>query len=73
VTAGTSAGGRVADVMVTCVKTLRPGCGLGAIRAFFTDDHFHMALIVEEAGRLVTTIERPDLLAVASGSEPVAT
>ena len=56
--------------MVTCPETHSPDCGLAAIRAFFTDDHLHMALIVAADGRLLTTIERPDL--VISKSVPVA-
>jgi CBS-domain-containing membrane protein len=72
VTAITAATGRVADVMVTCPKTQGPDCGLEAIRAFFRDDHVHMALIVAADGRLVTTIERPDLAAVTSRPAPVA-
>jgi len=56
-------GRRVADAMVTCPATHGPDCGLAAIRAFFTDQHRHMALIVAPDGRLITTIERPDLAA----------
>ncbi len=71
-TAAAAAGGRVADAMVTCPKTHGPGSGLEKIRAFFEDDHLHMALIVAPDGRLVTTIERRDLAAVASSSAPAA-
>jgi CBS-domain-containing membrane protein len=71
VTAAAAATGRVAEVMVMCPKTHSPDCGLDAIRAFFTDDHVHMALIVAPDGRLVTTIERPDLATVTSNSAPV--
>ena len=71
-TATVAATGRVADVMVMYPKTHSPDCGLEAIRAFFTDDHVHMALIVAADGRLVTTIERPDLAAVTSNSAPIA-
>jgi len=70
---GTRAGRRVADAIVTHPKTHGPGSGLETIRAFFEDDHVHMALIVATDGRLVTTIERPDLTAATSGSAPVAT
>jgi hypothetical protein len=49
--------------MVTYPKTHGPGSGLAEIRAFLEDDHVHMALIVAAGGRLVTTIERPDLAA----------
>ena len=58
--------------MVTCAKTDGPESGLEKIRAFFEDDHLHMALIVARGGRLVTTIERPDLAAATSSSTPVA-
>ena len=54
---------RVADAMVTCPKTHGPETTVEAIRALFEDDHVHMALIVATSGRLVTTIERPDLAA----------
>jgi CBS-domain-containing membrane protein len=36
------------------------------IQALFTDDHVHMALLVDTNGRLVTTIERGDLNAVTT-------
>lgn len=64
----TVAGRRVADAMVTCATTHGPGSGLETIRAFFEDQHVHMALIVAAGGRLVTTIERPDLPAATSSS-----
>ena len=70
-TAPTAAQGRVADAMVTCPKTFGPESALGKLRAFFEDDHLHMALIVAPDGRLVTTIERPDLAAATSSSAPV--
>lgn len=65
-------GMRVADAMATCQKTHGPATGLAEIRAFFEDDHVHMALIVAADGRLVTTIERADL-AAATTSASVAT
>lgn len=71
-TIATAAERRVADAMVTCAKTHGPESGLEPIRAFFEDDHLHMALIVAPDGRLITTIERPDLAAAASSSAPVA-
>lgn len=49
--------------MVRFPKTMDPGATPEEIRAFFEDDHVHMALIVAPGGRLVTTIERPDLAA----------
>jgi hypothetical protein len=58
--------------MVTCPKTHGPESGLGQLRAFFEDDHVDMALIVGPDGRLVTTIERPDLAAATPSCAPVA-
>ena len=65
------AGDRVADVMITRPRTLHPDCGLAALLSAFTDDHFHMALIVAASGRLVTTIERADLNPAPSAHVPV--
>lgn len=72
VTVATADGRRVADAMVTCPKTLGAECVLEKVQAFFEDDHVHMALVVAPDGRLVTTIERPDLDADPSSSTPVA-
>jgi CBS-domain-containing membrane protein len=58
----------VDDVMVTCPKRHAPESGIDEIRALFGDDHVHMALIVDTGGRLVTTIERPDLADTATGT-----
>lgn len=60
-------GKRVADVMVRSPKTHGPGSRLEMIRAFFEDDHVHMALIVAMDGRLITTIERSDLAVEVPG------
>jgi len=53
----------VADAMIRCPKTHDLGTTADEIRAFFEDDHVHMALIVRTDRRLVTTIERADLSA----------
>jgi len=53
----------VADAMISCPKTHDFGTTADEIRAFFEDDHVHMALIVRTGRRLVTTIERADLSA----------
>lgn len=66
----TPLGGLVADAMVRFPKTHGPGCIVDDARALFEDDHVHMALIVAEDGRLVTTIERGDLAAAVPGSTP---
>ena len=60
----------VSDAMVTIPKTHGPGVSLEEIRGLFEDDHVRIALIVAADGRLLTTIERQDLLVVASGSTP---
>jgi hypothetical protein len=66
----TGCGGLVADAMITCPKTHDVSAGLEDIRAFFEDDHVHMALVVAPDGRLVTTIERPDLPAGSQAPVP---
>lgn len=68
----TGCGDRVADAMITCPKTHAVDAGLDEIRAFFEDDHVHMALIVAAGTRLVTTIERHDLPAGSPASRPAA-
>ena len=42
---------------------------VGQLRAFFRDDHVHMALLVDD-GTLVGAIERADLVAAASDETP---
>jgi CBS domain-containing protein len=44
---------------------------VGQLRAFFGDDHVHMALLVE-GGRLVGTVERADLTAAVGVDMPAA-
>jgi CBS domain-containing protein len=50
----------VADVMVTAPKTMRPSATVADARAFFDDDHVHMALIAT-SGVLLGTLVRDDL------------
>jgi predicted transcriptional regulator len=50
----------VADAMVTRPAAHRPTATVGDLRAFFCDDHVHMALLVDN-GTLVGVIERGDL------------
>jgi hypothetical protein len=59
----------VSDAMISCPKVHDLGTTADEIRAFFEDDHVHMALIVRTDRRLVTTIERADL----SARPPVVT
>jgi CBS domain-containing protein len=63
----------VADAMITSPVTHGLAAALADIRAFFSDDHVHMALVVAADGRLVTTIERRDIPARATACLPAAT
>jgi CBS-domain-containing membrane protein len=55
--------------MVTVPKTHGIGTSLDDICSLFEDDHVHMALIVAD-GRLITAIERSDLVKPLPGSTP---
>jgi hypothetical protein len=72
-TAGTAPNSRVADVMVACPKIHGVEATTESILALFEDDHVHMALIVAADGRLITTIERSDLVALDPASSMAAT
>jgi CBS domain-containing protein len=50
----------VKDVMVTAPATMRPTATVADARAFFEDDHVHMALITT-SGRLLGILVRADL------------
>ena len=50
----------VAGAMVARPKVHRPTATVAELRAFFRDDHVHMALLVEH-GKLIGTVERADL------------
>jgi hypothetical protein len=63
--------GLVASAMVTIPKTHGPDTPLNEIRSLFEDEHFHIALIVGDDGRLITTIERSDLDETRVDSIPV--
>ena len=58
--------------MVTIPKTHPPEVTLEEIRELFEDDHVRLVLIVAADGRLVTTIEREDILTASSSSAPAA-
>ena len=58
--------------MVTCPVIHGPSTTVGRLREFFTDDHVHIALLVD-GGRLVGTVERPDLELAADDSVPAQT
>jgi CBS domain-containing protein len=57
--------------MVTIPKTHAPEATLDEIGELFDDDHVSLALIVAADGRLVTTIEREDLVPGSSSSTSV--
>lgn len=53
--------------MVTSPVIHSPSTTVGQLREFFTDDHVHVALLVD-GGRLLGTVERPDLRRAADDS-----
>jgi CBS-domain-containing membrane protein len=59
----------VADVMVSAPKTMRPTATVAEVRAFFEDDHVHMALIAV-SGVLLGTLVRADLGPTADDAQP---
>lgn len=58
----------VEDAMITRPKTLPPGASVQQMRDLFTDDHVHLALIVDSRGQLLATLERADIPAGVSGT-----
>ena len=63
--------GTAAAAMVTRPKVHPPSATVGELRAFFTDEHVHIALLVED-GELVGAIERPDLAAASPDDAPAS-
>jgi predicted transcriptional regulator len=61
----------VADAMVTQPAVHPPSTTVAQLRAFFADEHVHMALLVEE-DRLVGTVERTDIAPPLPGSTPAS-
>jgi CBS domain-containing protein len=62
-------GRTVKDVMVTAPTTMRPTATVADARAFFADDHVHMALIAT-SGRLLGTLVRADLADLGDDALP---
>jgi CBS domain-containing protein len=62
---------RVADAMLTSPTVHTPSTTAAELRAFFEDDHKHMALLVD-GRKLVGTVERADLTPSVSGDVPAA-
>jgi hypothetical protein len=61
----------IADAMVTRPDVHPPWTTVGELRAFFEDEHVHMALLVE-GGVLVGTVERCDLASETPDDAPAA-
>jgi CBS domain-containing protein len=59
----------VADAMVRRPKIHEPTTTVADLRAFFRDDHVHIALLVD-GGRLIGAVEPPDLTPDLRGSVP---
>ena len=62
----------VEDVMVSAPKTMRPTATVADARAFFEDDHVHIALIAT-SGRLLGTLVRADLADCGDDTLPALT
>jgi CBS domain-containing protein len=62
----------VQDVMVSVPKTMHPGATVADARAFFEDDHVHMALIAT-SGTLLGTLVRGDLADLGDDAMPALT
>jgi CBS domain-containing protein len=62
-------GARVGDAMIRTPKTCDSTATVGEVRQLLTDDHVHVALLVND-GRLVTAIERCDIPRSASQHAP---
>src|SRR5690242_10422101 len=60
-------GERVGDAMVKHPIVHDASTTVAQLRAFFRDDHVHMALLVH-AGKLVAAVERADLAAYHDGT-----
>jgi CBS domain-containing protein len=65
----TLAGERVTQAMLTCPTVYGPETTVGELRAFFRDDHVHIALLVD-AGKLVAAVDRADLAPQLSDESP---
>ena len=61
----------VADAMVTRPTVHPPSTTIAQLRAFFADEHVHMALLVE-GDTLVGTVERADVEPLLHGSTPAS-
>lgn len=59
------------DIAIRAPSVLPPDCSVAEVRAFFGSDHVHLALLVDDSGRLVSTLTRDDVDGV-DGSLPAA-
>ncbi|CAM2843077.1 CBS domain-containing protein [Skermania piniformis] len=62
----------VAAAMLREPRLHRPDVTLVDLRDYFDDPHVHVALIVDDRGRLLTAIERADLTDLPASSGPAA-
>jgi len=62
---------QVADVMVRRPKLCPVDVSVGQVRALFQDEHVHAVLVVD-AGRLVSVLERADVDGLSNSDEPAA-
>lgn len=61
----------VAEAMVTRPTVHEPSTTVAQLRAFFGDDHVHMALIVDR-GTLIGAVERADLTPLLDDDTPAS-
>lgn len=60
------------DVMLTIAKRHRPDVTVAELLRFFADDHVHAAVLVTSDDRLLSVVERGDLMAGADPSSRAA-
>lgn len=58
----------VADAMLRKPKVRGVDATVAELRTMFGSDHVHVALLVDDAGRLVSVVERADLDGAADGT-----
>lgn len=65
------ANAHAADAMVSGPAVHGPETTVGELRAYFRDEHVHMALLADR-GRLVGAVERDDLVRQLADDEPAS-
>src|SRR4051812_25278968 len=69
---GVAAGLRVSDMMLRSPRTHGASTTVADLRAFFADDHVHIALVIDDNGCLLTSVERADLVGADSSDSATA-